>query len=97
MIPCLCWRPDGEAEFALDEWARKTRRRGDGDEERQIRTANRLRQLFAAFNIPFFPSPAQLVTKPHNVFIRGTHRLLLSAHDIVVRRWKRQQGMSLHE
>lgn len=99
MIPMSLLRPDHEAEFALDEWAQDASV-GDRNEERQIiRTANRLRQLFASFNIPFLSLPSTTSNETAlNVFIQmNTSASPLSAYDIVVAQVEAAAGMSLHE
>lgn len=99
MMPVSLLRPDNEAESALDLWAESA---SDGDrdiERRIIKQGNRLRQLFAKFNIPFLSLPS---TTPNetalNVFIQmNTSASPLSAYDIVVAQVEAVAGRSLHE
>ena len=99
MIPVPLLRPDNDAESKLEVWA-ESASEGDREVERKIiKTGNRLRQLFAKFNIPFLSLPN---TTPRetalNVFIQmNTSASPLSAYDIVVAQVEAGVGMSLHE
>lgn len=99
MIPVPLLRPDNDAESELDQWAENASN-GDREVERRIiKVGNRLRQLFAKFNIPFLSLPS---TTPNetalNVFIQmNTSASPLSAYDIVVAQVEAAAGMSLHE
>ena len=99
MIPIPLLRPDNDAESALDKWAEDAAK-GDREIERKIiKTGNRLRQLFAKFNIPFLSLPS---TTPRetalNVFIQmNTSASPLSDYDIVVAQVEAAVSLSLHE
>ena len=99
MLPVPLLRPDNDAESALEAWAEDASE-GDRDVERQIiKTANRLRQLFAKFNIPFLSLPSTTKNETAlNVFIQmNTSASPLTAYDIVVAQVEAVAGMSLHE
>lgn len=99
LIPVLLLRPDTEAENQLDEWAEKASSEDRQKEREIIKTANRLRQLFAKFNIPFLSLP--ITTRKEtalNVFIQtNTSASPLTAYDIVVAQVEASAGLSLHE
>jgi len=99
LIPVHLLRPDGESEADLKSWAKLA---ADSDMEvvlEILETGNRLRQLFARFNIPFLSLPS--TTKQEtalNVFIQmNTSASPLSAYDIVVAQVESEMGRSLHE
>lgn len=99
MIPVSLLRPDSEAERDLDKWA-EAASSGDYDVEKTItKQANRLRQKFAAFNIPFLSLPSTTNNETAlNVFIQmNTSASPLSAYDIVVAQVEAVAEKSLHE
>ena len=99
MIPVPLLRPDSKAELELEKWA-EVASEGNRDVEREIiRSANRLRQKFAAFNIPFLSLPSNTNNETAlNVFIQmNTSASPLTAFDIVVAQVEAVAGMSLHE
>ncbi len=99
MIPVPLLRPDNNAEAELEKWA-EAASGGDRDIEREIaREANRLRQKFASFNIPFLSLPSSTSNETAlNVFIQmNTSASPLTAYDIVVAQVEAAADMSLHE
>jgi len=99
MIPVPLLRPDNDAESKLEIWAENASE-GDREVERKIiKIGNRLRQLFAKFNIPFLSLPNTTPKETAlNVFIQmNTSASPLSAYDIVVAQVEAGVGMSLHE
>ena len=99
MVPVSLLRPDNEAERDLDKWA-EAASSGDYDVEKTItKQANRLRQKFAAFNIPFLSLPSTTNNETAlNVFIQmNTSASPLSAYDIVVAQVEAVAEKSLHE
>lgn len=98
MIPIHLLRPDSKAEEALEKWWEEASG-GDRKVERIItREANRLRQRFATFNIPFLSLPSTTSNETAlNVFIQmNTSASKLSAYDIVVAQVE-TADTSLHE
>ncbi|MDQ2922315.1 MAG: hypothetical protein M3R52_12000 [Acidobacteriota bacterium] len=99
MIPVHLLRPDAEAEAALADWSERASS-GDLSVVLEItRAVNRLRALFAKFNIPFLSLP---ITTPKdtalNVFIQmNTSATPLSAYDIVVAQVEAGTEISLHD
>ncbi|MGD9630799.1 MAG: DUF262 domain-containing protein [Pyrinomonadaceae bacterium] len=99
MIPVPLLRPDSNAEVELERWA-EIASKGDRETEKEIsREANRLRQKFATFNIPFLSLPS--TTKQEvalSVFIQmNTSASPLTAYDIVVAQVEAVAEKSLHE
>lgn len=99
MIPVSLLRPDNEAADELYKWA-EAASFGNRDIERNItQEANRLRQKFATFNIPFLSLPSSTNNETAlNVFIQmNTSASPLTAYDIVVAQVEAVAGESLHE
>lgn len=99
MVPVPLFRPDSTAELGLEKWAEEASE-GDREVEREIiRSANRLRQKFASFNIPFLSLPSTTSNETAlNVFIQmNTSASPLTAYDIVVAQVEAAAGLSLHE
>ena len=99
MIPISLLRPDSDAERNLEKWA-EAASADDRETEREItREANRLRQKFATFNIPFLSLPSTTKNETAlNVFIQmNTSASPLTAYDIVVAQVEAVAGRSLHE
>lgn len=99
MVPVPLLRPDNDAEASLEEWAEAASERDHGVEREIIREANRLRQKFATFNIPFLSLPSSTSNETAlNVFIQmNTSASPLTAYDIVVAQVEAAAGRSLHE
>lgn len=99
LIPVPLLRPDSKAEMALEKWAEAASENNRDIERQIIREANRLRQKFAAFNIPFLSLPSTTNNETAlNVFIQmNTSASPLTAYDIVVAQVEAAAGASLHE
>lgn len=99
LMPVHLLRPDNDAEAELEEWATKA----SDDEPREVikilQIGNKLRQLFAKFNIPFLSLQSTVEREiALNVFIQmNTSATPLSAYDIVVAQVEAETGLSLHE
>jgi hypothetical protein len=98
LIPVYLLAPTSEAEANANEWA-KCAANGNSDSQIEInQKLNRLRNLFANFNIPFLSLPS--TTKPAvalDVFIRlNTSATPLSPFDVVVAQAEAATGESLH-
>lgn len=98
-IPIHLLRPDDEAGAQLEEWATEA---ANGDTKEVltiIKEANRLRQQFAKFNLPFLALPSTVSQETAlNVFIQmNTSASPLTAYDIVVAQVEAVSGQSLHD
>lgn len=99
LLPLHLLRPDPEAEQELEEWAVQVAE-GDANEIlRIVKEANRLRQQFAKFNLPFLALPSTVSQETAlNVFIQmNTSASPLTAYDIVVAQVEAVSGQSLHD
>ncbi len=99
LIPIHLLRPDPEAEEDLDYWAVQASN-GDSNKILEItKEANRIRQKFAKFNLPFLALPSSVSQETAlNVFIQmNTSASPLTAYDIVVAQVEAASGQSLHE
>ncbi len=99
MIPIPLLRPDNAAEQSLEEWADLASSNDRDAEKTILREANRLRQKFAGFNIPFLSLPSSTKNETAlNVFIQmNTSASPLTAYDIVVAQVEAAAEQSLHE
>lgn len=99
MFPVHLLRPDSEAEKALEEWAKQAAGTDTNQVLEIIREGNRLRQLFAKFNIPFLSLPSTTPKETAlNVYIQmNTSATPLTAYDIVVAQVEAGTERSLHE
>lgn len=99
LLPIHLLRPDPEAEQALEEWAAQAA----GEDAKEIlgivKEANRIRQQFAKFNLPFLALPSTVSQETAlNVFIQmNTSASPLTAYDIVVAQVEAVSGQSLHD
>jgi hypothetical protein len=99
LLPVHLLRPDIESAAALKEWA-KVAAANDMDAVLEIvESGNRIRELFAKFNLPFLSLPSTTDQETAlNVFIQmNTSASPLSAYDIVVAQVESSSGASLHE
>jgi len=99
LIPVHLLRPDTEAEADLDAWAIVASDENTADLIDITKKANKLRQLFSQFNIPFLSLPNSVKRETAlNVFIQmNTSASPLTAYDIVVAQVEAGTGKSLHD
>jgi hypothetical protein len=98
-LPIHLLRPDPEAEQELEEWATQASEGDTKEVLRIVKAANRLRQQFAKFNLPFLALPSTVSQETAlNVFIQmNTSASPLTAYDIVVAQVEAVSGQSLHD
>lgn len=99
LLPVQLLRPDTEAEQELDDWAAEAAEGDTKEVLKIVKEANRLRQQFAKFNIPFLALPSTVSQETAlNVFIQmNTSAEPLTAYDIVVAQVEASSGQSLHD